>query len=128
MTEFSDLFADVGQPALFEQLGEQIQYLPRNGAAVQPTAIITRRTEPRQGEGLVYEVDVLHVTCSTDPNSPAGGVAEPKRGDVVWRQANGDPQQQRYSFQGRILRSNAVEWTAVFERVEVNQTGATPRI
>lgn len=128
MTQFSDLFADVGQPLLFEQLGEQIQYLPRRGEAAEVTAIVTRRTDSRQGEAMIYEVDVLHVTCSADPNSPTGGIAEPNRGDVVWRQANGDPRDQRYSFRGQILRINAVEWTAVFERVEVNQTGHVPKI
>lgn len=46
MTTFDNTFADLAVPSLFRQFGEEIQYLPRDGAPRTVTAIILR--EPLQ--------------------------------------------------------------------------------
>lgn len=84
MSQFADTFAEVGRPALMEQLGRSLTFVDPIVGSVSLTALVTEvdteEDDDLDGRTQVYRARVI---IGRDTSSPDGGVADPKKGSTV---------------------------------------------
>ena len=91
MSRFDDQFAAAGRPLVFSHLGQQVTYSAPDEDDVTLTALVgtigQRIEDDVEGQRMVSG---RSCTITTDPASPQGGVAAPRRkatvtiGGVKW--------------------------------------------
>lgn len=78
MSSFAEFFDEMGVPTLMEHLGSPVVYVAAEGVRTPLTAlaVAVATTEERE-QGRTRRM-VSGVLISTDPESPEGGIADPK--------------------------------------------------